>query len=148
MAVTDLIYRAIYRGSGGRIGHNIGTRRVLLLTTTGRRSGKRRTTPLVYMPIADETPGIRLSSAEGFLVAGSNWGGPRDPAWLLNLDAKPHATVQAGMRRHEVSARRADPEEAAALWPVACDYNDHWAGYREQCEREIPLIILEPSAPQ
>jgi deazaflavin-dependent oxidoreductase (nitroreductase family) len=147
MSATDSIYKAIYRVSGGRLGHNIGTRRVLLLTTIGRRSGKRRTTPLVYMPITNETPGVRLSADEGFLVAGSNWGGPRDPAWLLNLDAQPHVTVQAGTRRHEVSARRATPEEAAALWPVACGYNDHWAGYREQCEREIPLIILEPRAP-
>lgn len=144
MTATDLFFKAVYRVSGGRLGHQVGGRRVLLLTTTGRRTGKHRTTPLVYMPLSAETPGVRLATGEGFLVAGSNWGGPRDPAWLLNLDAQPEAQIQAGTRRLDVFARRAGSEEAEALWPAACAYNDHWAGYRERCEREIPLIVLEP----
>ncbi len=145
MSLTDILYKATYRISGGRIGHEIGTRRVLLLTTTGRKSGKQRTTPLVYMPLSRETQGPELSGDRGFLVAGSNWGGPREPAWLLNIDAQPRAGIQAGKQKLEVTARRATPVESEALWPVACEYNDHWAGYREKCERAIPLVILEPS---
>ena len=145
MSATDLFFKALYRLSLGRIGHEVpGGRKVLLLTTTGRRTGKRRTTPLVYMPLSGETPGISLSGDEGFLIAGSNWGGPKDPAWLLNLDARPDTIVRAGPRRVEVRARRATDAEAEGVWPVACAYNDHWADYREKCEREIPLVVLEP----
>lgn len=146
MAVTDLLFKAAYRLSGGRIGHSLGRRAVLLLTTTGRRTGRPRTTPLVYMPLSAGTEGIELAGDEGFLVAGSNWGQPREPAWLRNLDANPRARIQAGTRHVEVVARRATPAEAEALWPVAGRYNDHWAGYRERCEREIPLVILERQA--
>jgi deazaflavin-dependent oxidoreductase (nitroreductase family) len=134
----------MYQLSRGRLGHRVpGGRRVLLLTTTGRKTGKQRTTPLVYMPLLPTTPGVKLEGDEGFLIAGSNWGGEKHPAWLLNLDAQPAVRIRAGARKLEVRARRATPEECDSLWPIACAYNDHWAGYREQCEREIPLIVLE-----
>jgi len=144
MSATDLVYKAVYRMSGGRLGHRAGSRFVLLLTSRGRRSGKPRTTPLVYMPVSPETPFVRLGGERGFLIAGSNWGGPRDPAWLLNLDAQAEAEIQAGPRRFAVRARRLEPDEAEGVWPEACRYNDHWAGYREHCTREIPLVLLTP----
>ena len=129
------LHTLLYRATAGRIGHKVPDgRAMLLLTTRGRKSGKLRTSPLVYMPVA-----------EAWLVAASNGGAETPPAWWLNLQASPDATVRIGSRALDVRARRASQAEEAALWPQACEYNDHWAGYRERCQREIPLVLLEPS---
>jgi deazaflavin-dependent oxidoreductase (nitroreductase family) len=128
------VHKVLYKLSGGRFGHEMPDgRRILLLSTVGCRSGKRRTTPLVYMPDEDR-----------FVVVASNGGAESDPAWWRNLEARPEAEVQAGARHVAVRARRADGAEADGIWPRACEYNDHWAGYRTHTQRAIPLVILEP----
>jgi deazaflavin-dependent oxidoreductase (nitroreductase family) len=106
---------------------------MLLLDHVGRRSGRRRTTPLVYMPDGD-----------GLVVVASKGGHPSDPAWLTNLRCRPATEVQVGPRRLEVHAREAAGEERRRLWARAVEYNPHWGRYARRTDREIPLVILEP----
>lgn len=122
----------IYRKSGGLILGSVGLgRKILLLTTTGRRSGVARTSPLVYLPDGDR-----------YVVYGSNGGQAVPPAWLLNLQAEPRAQVEVGRRRIAVRAHIAEGEEEARLLPLAHAYNPHWAGYQTQTTRRIPLVVL------
>lgn len=126
----------IYRLSGGRLMGKIGRAPVLLLTTTGRKSGQPRTAPVVYL--AD---GERLS------VIGSNAGNTRTPAWSLNLKANPDAEVEVGRERRRVRARIAEGEERAELWRR---HNEQYAGfddYEARTDREIAVFVLEPRRP-
>jgi F420H(2)-dependent quinone reductase len=106
---------------------------LLLLDHVGAKSGKRRTTPLVFMRDGDS-----------LLVVASKGGYPRDPAWVHNLRAHPDTEVQIGQMRLKVHAREANPEERRQLWPKAIEHNPHWGRYRERTSREIPLVRLEP----
>jgi F420H(2)-dependent quinone reductase len=127
-------HAAIYRATGGRVGGSLpGLPALLLLDHVGAKSGKLRTTPLVYMP-----------DGENFLVVASKGGYPKHPAWLHNLRAHPDTEVQIGQRRVSVRAREADASERRRLWPKAADYNPPWARYRTRTSREIPLVLLEP----
>lgn len=124
----------IYRLSGGRILGSVGLgRKILLLTSTGRRSGVARTTPLVYM-----------ADGERFVIYGSNGGKENPPAWLLNLQSNPDAEVEIGNRRIAVRMHIAEGEEERALLPRAHAYNPHWAGYQQGTQRRIPLVVLTP----
>lgn len=127
-------HAAIYRATNGRLGGRVpGLPSLLLLDHVGAKSGKRRTTPLVYMPDGDE-----------LLLVASKGGHPENPSWLHNLRAHPDTEVQIGRRRVKVRAREADAEERRRLWPKAAEYNPHWARYRRRTSREIPLVLLEP----
>jgi F420H(2)-dependent quinone reductase len=123
----------LYRLSGGRIGGRVGKAPVLLLTTTGRRSGQPRTAPVVY-----------LADGENVVVIGSNAGHSRTPAWSLNLKANPEAEIELGRRRRPVRARVAEGEERADLWRR---HNEQYSGFDEyeaRTDREIALFVLEP----
>lgn len=123
----------LYRLSGGRIGGRVGRAPVLLLTTTGRRSGQERTAPVVY-----------LADGENVIVINTNAGNARVPAWSLNLEANPEAEVERGRRRYPVRARVAEGEERAALWRK---HNEQYAGfddYQRKLDREASVIVLEP----
>jgi len=128
----------VYFASGGRLGREIVGLPVLLLTTTGRRSGRRHTVPLTYFEDA------------GAIVLVASYGGrPYHPAWFLNLEAHPEVEVRIGRERRAMRARRATAEERARLWPrVVSDY-DGYRQYQEKTAREIPLVLLGPvsSAP-
>lgn len=127
-------HAAIYRASRGRIGGRIpGLPSLLLLDHVGAKSGKLRTTPLVYMP-----------DGESLLIVASKGGHSRHPGWLHNLRRHPLTEVQIGSRRVKVRAREADEDERRLLWPKASKYNPHWARYRQRTDREIPLVLLEP----
>lgn len=123
----------LYRLTGGLVGHWSPLGPMLLLTTTGRRSGQRRTTPLLYMP-----------DGHDFLVVGSNGGRDRSPAWLLNLEAAPLATVQAGRARHDVRAEVLRGQERAAVWPRLVDHYSGWDHYQQLTDRDIPAVRLRP----
>lgn len=123
----------LYRLSGGRLGGRIGEAPVLLLTTTGRKSGQPRTAPVVY-----------LANGERYVVIGSNAGNDRVPAWSLNLKANPDAEVEVGRRRIAVRARIAEGEERAELWRRS---NEQYAGfddYESRTTRPIAVFVLEP----
>ncbi len=127
----------VYRKSGGRLMGEVGLgRKILLLTTRGRKSGAVRTSPLVYMP-----------DGERFVVYGSNGGQEVPPAWFLNLQSAPGAEVEVGSRCVPVRAHVAESAEAERLLPLAHAYNPHWAGYQQRCQRRIPLVVLSPVEP-
>jgi deazaflavin-dependent oxidoreductase (nitroreductase family) len=126
-------HTTLYRASRGVIGHRVpGFPPMLLLDHTGARSGRRRTTPLVYV-----TDGDTL-----FIIA-SKGGHPRHPAWFHNLRAHPDTTVQIGSERRRVHARVATPQERQRLWPKAVQAYGGYRGYQERTPREIPVVILE-----
>lgn len=132
IGLITVVHRLLYRASGGRLGQRGPGTRFLLLTTTGRRTGRRRTVPLLY-----------VRDGERWAVVASNAGDPRDPAWWLNLQARPRAEIRVGADRRSVRARRATGEEADRLWPALVASYRHYADYRRRTTREIPVVLLE-----
>jgi F420H(2)-dependent quinone reductase len=127
-------HAAVYRATGGRLGRRLpGVPPMLLLDHVGAKSGKQRTTPLVYMPDGDR-----------FIIVAAKGGHPQNPAWLYNLRAHPDTRIQIGKRRIEVGTREADAEERRTMWPRALAYTAHWRRYERRTPRTIPLLILEP----
>ncbi len=123
----------VYRLSGGRIGGKVGDGPVLLLTTTGRKSGEPRTAPILY-----------LAHGEAMILIDTNGGNERLPAWSHNLKAKPRAEVEVGRRKLAVTARVAEGAEREELWR-AC--NDQYSGFDEYAEwlKRTPSVwVLEP----
>jgi len=116
------------------VGRRFIRRPCLVLTTTGRRSGRVRTVVLVYVRDGDR-----------WIVVGSNMGSHGPPAWLLNLQARPDATVTIGGRATQVRAAVASPDERERLWPVVDRRNyGQYGRYQALADRIIPLVILEP----
>jgi deazaflavin-dependent oxidoreductase (nitroreductase family) len=123
----------LYRLSGGRLGATVGDGPVLLLTTTGNKSGERRTAPVLY-----------LAHDEAMIVIDTNAGNEKLPAWSHNLKAKPEAEVEIGKRKLRVSARAAAGVEREELWR-AC--NEQYAGfddYIKWLDRTPSVWVLEP----
>jgi deazaflavin-dependent oxidoreductase (nitroreductase family) len=130
------VHVALYRASGGRLGGRVGNGvPVLLLTTTGRKTGKRRTTPLLYVEEGDR-----------YVVVASVGGAPSHPAWYLNLRSNPAATMQVGGRKLAVTAETAGLEERARLWLRLTQMWPQYDDYQAKTRREIPVVILAPSA--
>ena len=130
---TGKLNTPLYRLSGGRIGGKINEAPVLLLTTTGRKSGQARTAPVVY-----------LADGANMVVIGSNAGHDRTPAWSLNLKANPDAEVEVGRERQPGRARVAEGDERADLWRK---HNEQYSGFDEyeaRTGRDIALFVLEP----
>lgn len=127
------VHTELYRRTGGRLGGGIGKAPMLLLTTAGRRSGKRRTTPLVYLPDGDRR-----------ILVASFGGDDRMPQWYLNLKAHPEAEIQVGSQTHRVRATTATPEEKTELWPRVVELYAGYEGYQRRTKRDIPLVILTP----
>jgi deazaflavin-dependent oxidoreductase (nitroreductase family) len=128
-------HRAVYEWSDGRLGARLAGRPMLLLTCTGRRSGREHTVPLACFP-----------DGEDLVVVASNDGLDRDPAWWLNLEAHPEARVRFGRELRRVRAERATPEERARLWPELKRVNPPYARYERRTAREIPVVMLRPCA--
>jgi F420H(2)-dependent quinone reductase len=123
----------LYRASRGRLFGRLDRAPVLLLTTTGRKSGALRTAPVVY-----------LADGDRIVVIGSNAGNTRTPAWVFNLRAHPDAEVEVGADRRQVTARVAEGEEREDLWRRM---NEQYAGfdeYRSRTTRDISVFVLEP----
>ena len=123
----------LYRLTGGKLGGRIGKGPVLLLETTGRTSGKRRTTPLLY--VAD---GDRL------VIIASKGGAPRHPDWWLNLERNPRTQVQVGRRRMTVEAEEATGPERERLWARLLEIHASYQDYQRRTARQIPVVVLRP----
>ncbi len=123
----------LYRASGGRVGGRVAGSPVLLLTTTGRKSGQPRTAPVLY-----------LADGERQIVIGSNAGHSNEPAWSLNLKANPEAEVEIGRNRRPVRARIAEGEERSELWRRVNDQYSGFDDYEARTDREIAVFVLEP----
>jgi deazaflavin-dependent oxidoreductase (nitroreductase family) len=124
----------VYRRSGGRVLGRMGGQPVLLLQTTGRRSGRTRTTPVQY-----------LADGDTFVVVASNAGAARPPAWYLNLRANPHARIRVGARSIDVRAQEAAGQERMALWRRLTAANRYLERAARKARRDLPLMALAPS---
>jgi F420H(2)-dependent quinone reductase len=123
----------LYRLSRGRIGGKVGKGPVLLLTTTGRKSGRQRTAPVLY-----------LADGERFVVINTNAGNAKTPAWSLNLRADPEAEVEVGGKRAQVRARQAEGEERDELWRRHMQQYSGWDYYESKLDRQPSVFVLEP----
>ncbi len=126
-------HRWLYGATGGKLGATIGGNPVLLLTTTGRKSGEPRTVALAH-----------LEKSEKWVVIASFAGQPRHPGWWLNLLENPIAKVQKGATITEVRAREAEGEERERLWTAICEQEEGFAEYQTRTDRRIPVVVLEP----
>jgi len=135
-AFVELFWRVhpwLYRVTGGRILGRLLGLPVLLLTTSGRRSGQPRTRALTYLP-----------DGERAVVVASFLGEPRHPDWWLNLRSDPLATIQRGATVTRVRAREAEGEERDRLWRAVVARTPDYAEYAARTTRHIPVVVLEP----
>jgi deazaflavin-dependent oxidoreductase (nitroreductase family) len=122
-----------YRATDGEEGYEWQGTQTLLLTTTGRRSGEKRTTPLIFAP-----------SGEGaYTIVASKGGSPEPPAWYLNLSEDPEVEVQIKGDRFKAHARTAGAEEKPEMWTTMVSEWPAYDEYQEKTEREIPVVVLE-----
>lgn len=121
-----------YRATDGEEGHEWEGTHTLLLTTTGRKSGEQRTTPLIYDPVGD-----------AFAIVASKGGADEPPAWYLNLEADPKVEVQVKADRFTAKARTASPEEKAGIWPRMVAQWPAYEDYQASTDRDIPIVLLE-----
>jgi deazaflavin-dependent oxidoreductase (nitroreductase family) len=122
-----------YRDTDGEVGYIWNGAPTLLLTTTGRRSGEPRTSALIFGRDGDD-----------YLIVGSVGGSPKHPAWYLNLQADPHASIQVKGERSDVVARVASPEEKPRLWAIMQDVWPNYDVYQSRTDRDIPVVVLTP----
>lgn len=133
LRATGKLNVPLYRLSRGRIGAKIGKAPVLLLTSTGRRSGQKRTAPVLYM-----------RDGANLIVIGSNAGNTNEPGWSYNLKANPDAEIEIGADRNKVRARVAEGEERERLWKAMNADYEGFEDYEAKTSRDIALFVLEP----
>jgi deazaflavin-dependent oxidoreductase (nitroreductase family) len=129
-AVTT-VHSFLYRSSNGVIGGRIANSPVVLLTTTGRRSGKQRTVPLLY-----------LMDGQNVVLVASNGGAVKHPTWWLNLQTTPEAWIQIKGTRQRIKAEQASASEKQRLWPQLTAMYPGYNRYQEITDRDIPVVIL------
>jgi deazaflavin-dependent oxidoreductase (nitroreductase family) len=121
-----------YVETNGDVGHEWNGTTVLILTTTGRHSGRQLSTPLIYGRHGDD-----------YVVVASRGGSDRHPAWYLNLEAAPTVQVQVRGDRFEARARTATPEEKPELWRAMLARWPDYDRYQQRTRRDIPVVVLE-----
>lgn len=124
----------VYRLSAGRLLGSFLGAPVCLVTMTGRKTGKIRTIPLIYLPHDDDV-----------ILVASQGGMDTHPVWYHNLVANPEVEVQDGARRRKLLARRASDQEKRELWPHILSIYKDFAGYQERTSRNIPVFICSPN---
>ena len=133
--VISKIHGYIYSGSGGRIGKKLGNQNIALLTTIGRKSGKRRNVPLAV-----------IGHEEKYLIIGSFGGSPVHPAWFVNVESNPDVQIRLGSKVINASASiiRKSDDEYEKLWNKAVSVYQGFDSYKRATDREIPIIVLSP----
>ena len=133
-AITGF-HTAVYRLTGGGLMGDFGKAPVLLLTTTGRKSGKTRTSPLLY-----------LEENGAYFIVASAGGDPKHPAWYLNLVANPDAEIQVKDKKLTARAETLSAEEKSRMWSRFTAMYPDYDAYQAKTERDIPLVRLTPRA--
>ncbi len=135
MRVMSKLNTFLYRSSGGRVFNTwLRGAPIMLLTTTGRKSGQSRTAPLLYLIDGDRV-----------IIVASQGGMSTNPAWYLNLEANAACEVQIGNDRRHMRARRATEDEKADYWPRLTSMYRDFDDYQARTERNIPVMILSPA---
>jgi F420H(2)-dependent quinone reductase len=129
MAVNVFLIRL----SRGRIGSQLGTQTILLLHTTGRKSGRRFITPIAY-----------FNTDGDYLLVGSNWGKEKNAAWYHNLLAQPHTIIEVRGKIIPVVANQAQGQDYDRLWKYAIEHHPPYLHYKEMTARHIPIVVLKP----
>ena len=124
-----------YQETDGEVGYIWNGVPILLLTTTGRKSGQPRTTPLIHARDGDD-----------YLVVASMGGAPQHPQWYLNLVANASAQIQDRSEHIDVTARTAREDEKARLWKIVTEQWPNYDVYQSRTDRVIPVVVLSPSA--
>jgi deazaflavin-dependent oxidoreductase (nitroreductase family) len=122
-----------FRANEGKVGGPFEGAPVLLLTSTGAKSGEQRTTPVVYQP-----------DGERMVIFASKAGAPENPAWFHNLRANPTATVEVGADTVEVEALVTDGDERERLFSKQKQLMPQFADYEQKTARQIPVVALQP----
>ena len=122
----------LYRSTNGKMGSHVGEMPVLLLTTTGRKSGKARTVPVVFMQEDDRR-----------YIAASAAGADKHPAWFLNLRDNGDVEGQSGAETFAASAVITDGDERRGVWERLFERYDQFAGYQKKTTRVIPVVRLD-----
>ena len=122
-----------YEATGGKIGHDWNGAEVLILHTTGRKSGATRKLPLIYG-----------RDGKNYLIVASKGGAPDNPGWYRNLIAHPDAAIQVHDEVIPVTARTATPEEKRRLWRIMTAQWPDYDQYQSRTKRDIPLVLLTP----
>jgi deazaflavin-dependent oxidoreductase (nitroreductase family) len=133
MKVMGGTHSALYRVTRGKVGGTMLKVPILLLITRGRKSGKERTTPLMFSRDGDN-----------LVLIASVGGAPHHPGWYHNLQGG-EAEVQVGSERRRVRARDAEGEERERLWAQMVALYPNYAEYQKKTSRQIPVVVLEPS---
>lgn len=138
--VWDTFVRAhvpVYRVTRGHLlPPPLGRSKTVLVDHIGRKSGTKRTSPLLY-----------VADGEDVVIVASKGGSHRHPAWFLNLREMDATEIQIGGERRRVAIREARPEEKRRLWPRVVEIWPDYERYQQRTEREIPLVILSPASP-
>ena len=129
------IATALYRLTGGRIGGKVQGLRVLLLTTTGRKTGKSRVTPVGY-----------FKADGGYVVVASNAGFDNHPGWYHNLKHNPRVTLEIRGKRVSALAEPAGPDLRERLWARLMELAPGYGAYQKRTRRVIPIVLLHPEA--
>ncbi|MDQ6696768.1 MAG: nitroreductase family deazaflavin-dependent oxidoreductase [Actinomycetota bacterium] len=124
-----------FRTNGGKVGGQFEGAPLLLLHSTGAKSGQERVTPVVYQADGDH-----------YAIFASKAGAPTNPDWYHNLRANPGATIEVGTDTVEVTARVAEGDERERLWSEQKRAMPGFAEYEEKTTRTIPVVILEKTA--
>ncbi len=122
-----------FRANGGKVGGQFEGFPLLILHSTGAKSGRERINPLAYRAVNG-----------GYAVFGSKAGAPSHPDWFHNLVANPEASVEVGTETLEVTARVLEGKERDAVWDAQSSENSFFAEYQEKSGREIPVVLLTP----
>ena len=125
------IHSTVYQSTGGRVGARLNGLDMVLLTTTGRKSGQPRTLPLAC-----------LRDGEDWIVVASNGGQDFHPAWWLNLQETPRAQAQLGRETRSIVAHEATDDDRARLWPLLKQQNPAYPKYEKKTDRLIPVVVL------
>jgi deazaflavin-dependent oxidoreductase (nitroreductase family) len=122
-----------YLETGGAVGHEWNGVTTLILRTTGRKTGIRRQSAMIYRRVRDD-----------YIVIASQGGAPTHPSWYLNLCAEPRVEVNVGPDHFVANSRSAEGEERARLWAMMADHWPNFDVYATRTQRRIPVVVLEP----